>query len=52
MTLTSLLVKVVCEYLISYFGNFAIQFTITVAVPAFPALSTNSNVNSPLSLNV
>ena len=40
------------EYIKLTVGCFAIQFTVAVAVPSFPALSTNLNVKLPFSSNV
>ncbi len=49
---TSLLVKVLISYSIFTFVGTFIQSTFAVASPLLPASSTNSNVNSPFSVNV
>ena len=50
---TSWFVNSVSLYVIVANGNdLSIQVTFAVAVPSFPALSINLNINSPFSVNV
>ncbi len=49
---SSLVGSVVLYFILAFGASLYIHVTFATAVPVFPASSTNSNVNSPFSVNV